>query len=199
MKKAIVTLAILSSIGFTQSSLAATPNIGQASFQWSGTVPAPSVSAAGYWLVSHDGQSLLADTNTHNGVMTFENRAGVINLVDSSAFSFKVVKDRTSPTVDTANGEFEPAIDTVGVPYHVSLSSIASGSGGFPAPGDQDGYFTVTSNGAVISATADKAHAIGEAATIKVAKATTSAQLEGATAGQKWQVAAQVAVSTTAL
>ncbi|MGV3003261.1 hypothetical protein [Vibrio sp. E150_018] len=196
MKKTVLTLTTIASLAFSNLALSATGtgDMGTASFQWSGTVPAPSTSEAGYWLVSFDGQSLLSNVNTSNGVMSLENKAGLINLVDSSVFNFKVVKDK-----ELSDGSFDPSIDNEGVEYNVSLANLKSGTGGLVSDGDQNGYFTVTANGDVISNTTSKKYSSGMPASIKLGKASDKVSLEGADSNQTWQVMAQVAVSTQSL
>ncbi|MBE8574174.1 hypothetical protein [Vibrio sp. OPT18] len=189
MKKTLLTLAVVATMGLAHSAIAA--DIGSASFQWAGTVPESSTSNANFWLVTGDGSQELAKTNTQDGVLVFENKTGVVNLVDSSAFSFKVV-------ADSAGVEFDSTTDNEDVSYQVTLASIKTGTSGLLTDDDQGGYFTITANNSVLSTTPTE-YVAGQVAEIKVAKDVAQGVLVGAEANDKWQVAAVVAVSTVTL
>ncbi|WP_318462309.1 hypothetical protein [Photobacterium leiognathi] len=188
MKKTILAIAALASLGMAQTVTAADADAGKAIFQWAGTVPSPSIGAEGYWIVTADGGSILSATD---GVMVFDNKAGNIQLKTASTFGFKVVTDKAT------GGAFDPATDTTGVAYKTTLSSIKAGKGGLTAIGGDDGYFAVTAGGDVLSTSAAKTFAKDEVATVTLKPAVDGSNFELASEGDVWTVQAAVAVTAT--
>jgi hypothetical protein len=190
MKKTALVLGLLSVMGFAQQATAAPgDSAGTAQFQWAGTVPAVTDGATGYFIVNSDGTELLTASN---GTMSFENKDGDINLVNSQSFGFKVVTDAT---VD--GGAFDPATDNASIPFNAQLISLKAGPEGFVV--DQniaDSYFGVTLNDTELTA-ANTTVAENTVANVKVAKRTgfTGATIPTAEAGQVWQVMAAVALT----
>ncbi|WP_305816448.1 hypothetical protein [Photobacterium leiognathi] len=189
MKKTILALAALASMGMANTAMATDTNVGQAVFQWAGTVPSPSSSEAGYWIVSADGGSILSATD---GVMIFDNKAGEIKLKSATTFGFKVVTDKTAD-----GATFNPAEDTAGVAYKATLGGIKAGKGGLTAAGGDDGYFAVTAGGDVLSTSTAKDFIADEVATVSLQPAIIDDAFTAATEGDVWTVQATLALTTT--
>lgn len=191
MKKTVLALAAIATMGMGQA-MAANGDIGAMSFQWTGVVPsAPTPGNGGFFIVDQAGTTELVSTQM--GTMTFENDKGVINLVGSTGFGFKVVADAVED-----GGAFDPAADKTPAAYHVNLKSIKSGKDGSLLGGDSD-YFQIDANGEVLTGTKSKAYQAGQLATISTVKDGAVASLATAKAEDTWQVQAEVAVSTTSL
>ncbi|CAE6911307.1 hypothetical protein OA39_02254 [Vibrio campbellii] len=188
MKKTVLAVAAVASLGMANTVLAATEEVGQAIFQWVGTVPAPSEARPGYWIVSADGGSVLSATD---GVMVFDNKAGEVVLTSASTFGFKVVRD-----AELADGAFNPALDKEGVPYKATLGSIKAGKGGLVSAGGDHGYFAVTSGTTALSTSTPLNFAANQVATISLAPATPGSTFDMASANDIWAVQASLALTT---
>ncbi len=188
MKKAVIALSLLASLGMANTALAADELAGTAVVQWSGTVPAATTSAEGYWLVDPAGSSAYSSTVMRE--MLFVNDANQINLDRSTSFDFHVVKD------NGLDGIFDPQVDTEATNFSVVLTNISSGPDGVVSPNsDSNGYFKILGNQEELVYNTPKAYAAGENATIEVAKAGDKVELENAVAGQIWQVVATLSVT----
>jgi hypothetical protein len=143
MKKTLLAVAALASLGFSAASMATSMPVGTGSFQWAGSVPAATVSGAGYWIVKDGALDLDA------GLLTFTNTgvAGGVALQSSSEIGFKVVKDVTSASVDTANGTYDAGVDVTPLAYTAVLSSVKVGVNGLASEQAADGYFAVHVDG----------------------------------------------------
>ncbi|PSV09568.1 hypothetical protein C0W59_22095 [Photobacterium kishitanii] len=135
MKKTLLALVTLSSLGMASSVMAAAGDampVGTASFQWAGTVPTATNPGAGYFIIQE------GDTNFTDGVLTFTNIAsGGVKLNGSNEIGFKVVKDKAD------DGPYKPADDVTPLPYKGTLTSIKVGINGFVSEQVTDGYFNI--------------------------------------------------------
>lgn len=200
MKKTLLALAAVASMGVSVSALAAP--IGEANFQWVGTVPAPSVSESGFWIVTANGGELL---QANNGVLKFDNQNGVIELIESHAFGFKVVTNATP----AANDTFNPEEDKSSVAFNARLGALEVGKNGLPSSVDSSNYFAIqalnqaTGSNATLTTAADVAFEANQAAyisTVKNPALTGEIAAKGLDAepNDVWQVVATVALTTKA-
>ncbi|MGR5048746.1 hypothetical protein ACPV3P_08405 [Photobacterium damselae] len=191
MKKMIVAITVLGTLGMASSAMAAAGDAlpaGTTSFQWAGSVPTATNSGAGYFIIQE------GDTNFTDGVLTFTNTtSGGIQLIDSNEIGFKVVKDAA------AGGDYNPETDVAPLPYKGTLTSVKVGVNGFPSEQAADGYFNIYADGAKLAV--NNADAINKTAqnnitrlTVKPKDATPNAAL---TAGDAVVVQALVAVNPT--
>ncbi|MDK9782316.1 hypothetical protein KIT90_13085 [Vibrio sp. B172a] len=194
MKKTLLALTAAATMALPQISSAA--EIGTAVFQWTGTVPAATDNASGYWIVTGDGSALLS---ANDGVMVFDNTKGKVTLSSASTFGFKVVSDVTSSSVATADGTFDPSVDNTGVAYHGKLVRLAAGANGLTDVGGDGGYFGVTVDDTLLPATGKFNAAANVVSQVSIGAATAGADFEKAEALQKWNVQASIALSTTAI
>ena len=143
MKKTLLAVAALASLGFSAASMAAPMPVGTGSFQWAGSVPAATVSGAGYWIVKDGALDLDA------GLLTFTNTgvAGGVVLQSSSEIGFKVVKDVTAVDDAAPNGAYDAGIDVTPLAYTAVLSSVKVGVNGLASEQSADGYFAVHADG----------------------------------------------------
>ncbi|MCX2790695.1 hypothetical protein [Vibrio sp. Sgm 5] len=191
MKKTTVLLTALTSMIAAPCAFA-----GTASFQWNGEVPAITTDSAKFWIVTPDGQSLLSATDTTSAKLTFRNDAGVVDLVSSQEYSFKVVKNATS--ID--NDRFDPATDDEAVAYQIALTELkVSQDGGFVESGND--YFAIDANNTALALnpTAPVARNAGQVTNVVVAKAegrtNPDAGLQGAAVGTAVIVQAKIVVT----
>lgn len=200
MKKTLLALAVVASIGLSVSALAAP--IGEANFQWVGTVPAPSVSESGFWIVTANGGELL---QANNGVLKFDNKNGVIELIESQTFGFKVVENATAADGDT----FNPAEDNNSVAFNARLGALEVGKNGLPFSVDSSNYFSIqamnqaTGSSVTLTTANDAAFDVNQTAYISTVKNPTltpeiAAKGLDAEPGDVWQVIATVALTTQA-
>ncbi|MFM4875107.1 hypothetical protein ACEUDK_19415 [Aeromonas veronii] len=129
MKKTIIAVALLGSLGFVG---AASAEISASqTFTWSGTVPAKPTSKG--WVIAAPTGAPIG-----NGILTFttdiESKG---ELTGSTALRFNVFKELTS---GVANPD-EPAAS-----YNYSLISLAVNSSGLAQEQDADGYYAIQSN-----------------------------------------------------
>ncbi|YCO02438.1 hypothetical protein ACB087_10120 (plasmid) [Vibrio sp. VNB-15] len=201
MKKTLLALAAVASLGMSVSASAA--SIGEANFQWIGTVPAPSVSESGYWIVTANGGELL---QANNGVLKFDNKAGVIELIESQTFGFKVVTN----AAEVANDKFDPATDKTSVGFKARLGALEVGKNGLPSSVDSSNYFSIqalnqaTGANATLTTASDVTFAANQSAYISTVKNPTltpaiAALGLDAEPNDVWQVVATVALTTTTL
>ncbi|HIF9079023.1 TPA: hypothetical protein ACX6NV_003941 [Photobacterium damselae] len=191
MKKTIIALAALASLGMASSAMAAAGDAlpaGSSSFQWAGSVPTATNPGAGYFIIQE------GDTSFTDGVLTFTNTtSGGIKLISSNEIGFKVVKDAA------AGGDYDPATDVAPLPYKGTLTSVKVGVNGFVSEQVADGYFDIYADGTKVAVNA--ADAINKTApnnitrlTVKPKDANPNAAL---TAGDAVVVQALVAVNPT--
>ncbi len=188
MKKAVIALSLLASMGMANTALAADELAGTVAIQWTGSVPAATTSEDGYWLVDPAANESYDSTILREMVMV--NEANKINLSSSNNFTFIVVKDS-----DT-DGVFNPELDTEATDFSVTLTSISSGLQGAVTPNsDSDGYFKILGNEEELVYKTAKAYTAGEEAVIQVGKASDKDELAGAKVGDVWQVVANLSVT----
>jgi hypothetical protein len=161
MKKTLLAVAALASVGFSAASMAAPMPVGTGSFQWAGTVPAATVSGAGYWIVKDGALDL------DSGLLTFTNTggAGAVALQSSSEIGFKVVKDVTAADNVAPNGTYDAGIDVTPLAYTAVLSNVKVGVNGLASEQAADGYFAVHADGSAVATAigADIAKMTGDA------------------------------------
>lgn len=194
MRKKVI-LSILTSVLVAPSAFA-----GVASFQWNGEVPAITTDSAKFWIVTPDGQTLLADTDQTSAKLTFRNNAGVVDLVSSQEYSFKVVKNAAAAENDT----FNPATDNEAVAYQIALTELkVSQDGGFVQSGND--YFAIDANNVAleVNPATPVARTAGQVTNLVVAKAAgrtnPEAGLQGAVEGTAVVVQAKIAVTAPTL
>lgn len=140
MKKTLLAITLLASFGIVHSAMAAPGDdlpTGGTTLQWAGSVPAETVSGAGYWIVQDGG---IAFTE---GVLTFKNDATGIALNSASEIGFKVVSDE-----EVNSSPYDPSTDVNPINYKYTLTNIKVGINGFSAEQQApNGYFTVHANG----------------------------------------------------
>ncbi|EEX66634.1 hypothetical protein [Vibrio metoecus] len=191
MKKSSVLLAMFASMAVAPATMA-----GVASFQWNGEIPSITTDSDKFWIVVPDGQTLLSATNTTAGKLVFRNNNGVVDLLSSTEFGFKVVKNATVEAGPILG--FDPTTDVEDYAYKIQLTDLqVSQNGEFLASGTD--YFGIHANNTALELGAKPTDiAAGKATLIKVAKvAADNVHLTGAEAGSAVIVSAKVAVTTT--
>lgn len=135
MKKTIIAVALLGSLGFIGA--ASAEIVASQTFTWSGTVPAKPTSK-GWVIASPTGAPI------GNGILTFTTDIeGNGELTGSTALRFNVFKESTTPGVADIN---VPAPS-----YKYSLISLAVNSSGLAQEQDANGYYAIQSdNGGVV-------------------------------------------------
>ncbi|WP_052479043.1 hypothetical protein [Vibrio jasicida] len=202
MKKTVLALVAAVSMGMSVSAIA-TP-IGDANFQWVGAVPAPSTSTDAFWIVTANGGELL---QANNGFLKFDNNNGVINLVESQKFGFKVVKN----AAPAASGDdtFNSTTDKESQPFNARLGALEVGKNGLPSSVDASGYFAIeaqnqaTGANTVLTTSADVSFAKDQVAYIQAVKnkaLTPEIAAKGLDAQPKdvWQIIATVGLTVPA-
>lgn len=193
MKK--VLLSILTSVLVAPSAFA-----GVASFQWNGEVPAVTTDSDKFWIVTPDGQTLLSSIDKSSAKLTFRNNGGVIDLMGSQEYSFKVVKNAAV----VENDSFNPTTDNEAVAYQIALTRFrVSQDGNFTQSAND--YFAIDANKVALeeNSATPVPRAAGQVTNLVVAKAAgrtnPEAGLQGATAGTAVIVMAEVTVTVPTL
>ncbi|WP_340642456.1 hypothetical protein [Photobacterium damselae] len=137
MKKTLIALAALASLGMATSATAA-DKLGQGSFQWAGTVPTIS-SGDGFFIVPAG-----STTDLNGGILTFSNKLGKVELNGSTELSFKVVKDAV------AGDAYDPSVDKTPLTYKGTLTNIKVGVNSLLAEQANNGYFAIAADGSVM-------------------------------------------------
>lgn len=134
MKKTMIAVALLGSLGFI--SAASAEISASQTFTWSGTVPAAPTSNG--WVIAAPTGAPIG-----NGILTFTTDSeGKGELTGSTALRFNVFKELTAGVANTN----EPATS-----YNYSLISLAVNSSGLAQEQDADGYYAIQSdNGGVV-------------------------------------------------
>ena len=136
MKKTLLAATLLASFGMASTVMATPLPVGSATMQWAGSVPAETVSGAGYWIVQDGGLGFT------DGILTFKNDAkGGIALNSASEIGFKVVKD------EGVVGTLETGIDIAPLGYDYTLTNVKVGINGLAVSQPVDGYFAVHADG----------------------------------------------------
>ncbi|MDK9785095.1 hypothetical protein KIT90_27295 [Vibrio sp. B172a] len=158
-------------------------DISMVTFQWNGIVPLNSEPTL--FLVTSTNELL---TNIQNGIIVFENKAGKVNIADTTPYMFKAV------TVTNTDGTYEPD-KAVDVDYRISLNSISSGKLGLVDFGDRK-YFEVKANGIGLTFLNEIEKQAGQMTTISLGKKDNVESFTAAKERDKWIVQATIHVET---
>ena len=165
MKKTLLAVTLLASLGMASSVIAADLEVGGATLQWAGSVPAESVSGAGYWIVQDGGIGFT------DGILTFKNDAAGIALNSSSEIGFKVVADALTTDVG-----YQIGVDIAPMNYKYTLTNVKVGVNGLATTQQPTGgYFAVHANGGAALVTAAEQTVTDKSATRLSIKAATGA------------------------
>lgn len=187
MKKLIIPLAIMGSVGFIGS--AAAVDASQV-FTWTGTVPA--LPTANSWVISQaDGTAIT------NGILTFKtNASGKGELTGSTELRFTIFKEQTG-----VGNEGKPDTTQPATTYKYTMTSLAINSAGLAAEQDPaSGYFAIqaTSKGAtavnLVKNTAQTASTGGETI-LTVVKSSVATPNNQPNAGDSVDIQASIVIS----
>ena len=138
MKKALLTVAFLSTLGMAATQAMADDYVpGNASFQWAGKVPAKTDSGDNYFIVGSGNT-----TDFNNGQLLFSNTTKGVDLTSSSTISFKVVKHDSTSGSQT----YDPAVDTQPLAYTGTLTDFQLGINGLMSQ-DNNNVFAINVDG----------------------------------------------------
>lgn len=140
MKKTLLAVTTLVSLGISSTAIAASLPTGSATLQWAGSVPAETFSGTGYWIIQ-DGSLGFTE-----GLLTFRNDASGIALNSASEIGFKVVKDEAE-VPPPGPQSYLPGVDINPMKYAYTLLNIKVGINGLATTQDASGYFAVYADG----------------------------------------------------